>query len=135
MNGAPTALTNAKGSKTKPSAVGKKGNVGGKVTPGRQGNMAAGLVLQGLVKPGPGTKKTANLSGKIRPEGAVQINVGPKGSTSAKPQPGSATGGSAKDISAGSGHKGFAPKVRIEGAIKRDSASVIKPNATNTGTK
>lgn len=132
MNGAPTALTNAKGSKTKPSAVGKKGNVGGKVTPGRTGNMAAGLVLQGLVKPGPGTKKTANLSGKIRPEGAVQINVGPKGGSGIKP---STTGGSAKDISAGSGHKGFAPKVRIEGAIKRDSASVIKPNATNTGTK
>jgi hypothetical protein len=117
-------MNSAKGS-PKPVASGKKGNVGGIATPGRHGSHAAAMAagMKNLVAPGPGTKKTATI-GKIRPEGAVHIDAGnlKKATGTSK-----MAAGSPKDISMGSGHKGVQVGTRPEGAIKRDSASVVKP--------
>ena len=65
-------MMKAKGS-PKPVASGKKGNVGGMMTPGRHGNHKVAMMagMKNLVAAGPGTKKTASISNMPRPEGAV----------------------------------------------------------------
>lgn len=104
----------------KPVVTGRKGNVGGISTPGRHGHKLTGLTA--LVKPGPGTKKTATVANLHRPEGNVSVvkTAGAKRSGSAGP-----AAGSPKHITS-SGHKGIHIGTRPEGSIKRDSASVVK---------
>ena len=80
--------------------------------------------IKGLLASGPGMKKNPAIANLHRPEGVVHIDAGnvKKGSGSMK-----TAAGSPKDRSMGSGHKGIHIGVRPEGAIKRDSASVVKP--------
>ena len=104
-----------------PVASGKKGNVGGISTPGRHGHMLHSLNM--LMKPGPGTKKTAAISNMPRPEGAVHIDAGNLKKASGKT---GMAAGSPKMITS-SGHKGYHVGTRPEGPIKRDSAKVVKP--------
>jgi hypothetical protein len=80
--------------------------------------------IKGLVGSGAGTTKTASIK-KIRPEGAVHIDAG-----NLKPASGKAgkAAGSPKDLSMGSGDSGTMPKIRPEGATKRDGSGVVKPN-------
>ena len=113
-------MKTAKGS-PKPVASGKKGNVGGMMTPGRHGHMLHGLDM--LMKPGMATKKTAAVSNIHSGPASIsspQANLKPRG---AAPK---MTAGSPKMIMS-SGHKGYHVGTRPEGKIKRDSASVIKP--------
>jgi hypothetical protein len=77
--------------------------------------------IKGLVASGPGKTKTPDIK-KLRPEGAVHIDAGnlKPGSSNLK-----VAAGSPKKISKGSVSVGA--KIRPEGTIKRDSASVVKP--------
>jgi hypothetical protein len=82
--------------------------------------------IKGLVSSGPGKTKSAKISNMIRPEGAVHIDAGnlkaaSGGSKTAAGSPSSLTIRSAKLA------KGIHVGIRPEPAIKRDSASVIKP--------
>ena len=95
-------MMKAKGS-PKPVASGKKGNVGGMMTPGRHGN-----------------HKVSNMP---RPEGAVHIDAGNLKKASGTNK---MAAGSPKDIK-GSGHKGVMPGARPEGPIMRDSMGTVKP--------
>lgn len=79
--------------------------------------------IKGLVASGAATKKTAAVSNLHHPEGAVHIDAGNLKPASGKMK---MAAGSPKKIT-GSGHKGIHIGVRPEGAIKRDSAKVIKP--------
>lgn len=112
----------------KPVATGKKGNVGGISTPGRHGSHKAAMMagVKNLVAPGPGmTKKVKHIVVRPEPEGRA-IDAGAV--KAAAGMPSKAAAGSPKDISMGSGHKGIHIGLRPEPAVKRDSASVIKPH-------
>lgn len=78
--------------------------------------------IKGLVSSGSGTKKSPAIANLPRPEGKVSVvkTAGAKRSGSAGP-----AAGSPKHITS-SGHKGIHIGTRPEGAIKRDSASVVK---------
>ena len=117
-------MMKAKGS-PKPVASGKKGNVGGMMTPGRHGNHKVAMMagMKNLVAAGPGTKKTASISNMPRPEGAVHIDAGNLKKASGTNK---MAAGSPKDIK-GSGHKGVMPGARPEGPIMRDSMGTVKP--------
>lgn len=80
--------------------------------------------IKGLVASGPGKTKTPVIANLHRPEGTVHIDAGNLKPGSSKLK---VAAGSPKKITA-SGHKGVHVGIRPEGAIKRDSASVIKPN-------
>ena len=78
--------------------------------------------IKGLVASGPGMTKSADLTAKIRPEGEVHIDAG-----NLKPATGmkKTAAGSPKSVKGGS--VSVMSKIRPEGGIKRDSASVLKP--------
>ena len=78
--------------------------------------------IKGLVASGPGMTKSADLTAKIRPEGKVSIDAG-----NLKPATGmkKTAAGSPKSVKGGS--VSVMSKIRPEGGIKRDSASVLKP--------
>lgn len=78
--------------------------------------------IKGLVASGPGTKKTPVIP-KLRPEKNEGAKI-PQDAMKKTPTL-VATKTSAKTVKSGS--VSFNPGIRPEGAIKRDSASVIKP--------
>lgn len=80
--------------------------------------------IKGLVASGPGMTKKVNNQ-KLRPEGAVHIDAG---NLKVASDVAKAAAGSPKSISMGSGHKGILVPHNPEPAIKRDSASVLKPH-------
>jgi hypothetical protein len=78
--------------------------------------------IKGLVASGPGTKKTPVIP-KVRPE----QNEGAKIPQDAMKKTPTMTPAKTAMKTVKSGRVSVAPGIRPEGAIKRDSASVIKP--------
>lgn len=79
--------------------------------------------IKGLLASGAGTKKTPAIQ-KLRPEGAVHIDAGNVKHASGTNK---MAAGSPKKIMGGRNGNGVGVTTRPEGAIKRDSASVVKP--------
>lgn len=106
--------------------ISAKGNSGREKAPTPK-SVAVFKGIKGLVASGPGTKKSVVVP-KVRPEQneGAKIPSPPSKSSPSKGQSLTQTGaGAPKKISKGS--VSVAAGIRPEGAIKRDSASVIKP--------
>lgn len=108
----------------KPVVTGRKGNVGGITTPGRHGNHAAAMMagVKNLVAAGAGTTKTADIH-KIRPEKTNSVHHTPMKTTPSM-RPAKPAG-----VVKPHGSVNVSSRIRPEGPVKRDSASVVKPMA------
>lgn len=112
------------GGEPKDVVTGRKGNVGGIPTPGRQGHTLKGsAALMMLVKPGPAINrmpKTAKHNPETKTAKIDAGNVKPRG---AAPK---TAAGSPRNLSMGSGNaKGKLTPFNPEPAIGKDSAGVI----------
>jgi hypothetical protein len=98
-----------------------KGNSGSNKSPKPKSVMVF-KGIKGLVSSGPGTKKTPDIK-KLRPE----QNEGAKIPQDAMKKTPTMTAAKPAGVAKPHGSVSVAPGIRPEGAIKRDSASVVKP--------